>query len=230
MREILSTPAFGIFISIITYELGVILYGKTKFPLFSPILVSIVSIVLFLQGFGIDYSEYKTGGDIIFFFLGPCTVILAVPLYKQLHILKKNAAAIMTGIFTGSIVSVLTTWGFSVMIGLDKNIILSLLPRSVTTPIGIEITKQSGGIIALTVFSIVFTGILGAMAGPLICKMFGIKNKVAIGVAIGTASHAVGTSKAVELGETEGAMSGLAIGIAGLITVFLIPAMSYFFK
>lgn len=230
MREITATPAFGILISILTYELGMIIYNKTKFPLFNPILISITAIIIFLTGLGIDYSDYKKGGDVIFFFLGPCTVILAVPLYRQIHTLKKNAAAIMTGIFIGSAASVASTALIAKLIGLDSNLVVSMLPKSVTTPIGIEITRESGGIIAVTVVAIVVTGIFGAMAGPLICRLFGIKNKVAVGVAIGTASHAVGTSKAVEIGETEGAMSGLSIGIAGLITVFLVPLAAYFFK
>jgi len=168
---------------------------------------------------------YNQGGDLLSFFLGPATVILAVPLYNRLELLKTNYKAILIGITTGTLTGIVSIIYLTKLFKLDVGVGLAMIPKSVTTPIGMEISKQIGGISSITVAAIILTGILGAVIGPFICNLFGIKNKVAVGIAIGTSSHAVGTSRAIELGETEGAMSGLAIGIAGLITVFLVPIL-----
>ena len=140
-----------------------------------------------------------------------------------MDLLKKNAAAILTGISVGSIIGICMIIGISYYLGLDSDIIKSLIPKSVTTPIGIAISSQLGGIVPITVLAVIVTGIMGSIIGPAVCRIFRINNKVAIGVAIGTASHAIGTSKALELGEVEGAMSSLSIGIAGIVTVILAP-------
>ena len=223
MEELLNTPYFGLIISILTFETGIYLNKKTKLSIFNPLLVSIVLIILLLSIFNIDLKYYNQGGDLLSFFLGPATVILAVPLYNQLELLKTNYKAILIGIVTGSLSGILTIIFLSKLFGLENQLSLSMIPKSVTTPIGIEISSQIGGIPSITVAAIILTGIFGAVMGPLICNLFGIKDKVAIGIAIGTSSHAVGTTRAIELGETEGAMSGLAIGVAGLVTVFIVP-------
>ena len=156
-------------------------------------------------------------------FLGPSTVILAVPLYKQLDLLKKHSLSIFLGVLLGSIIGIFAVIGLSYFLGLDASIIKSLLPKSVTTPIGIELSNQLGGISSITVLAIILSGIIGAVMGPTICKIFKIKDSVAVGISLGTAAHAVGTTKALEIGETEGAMSGLSIGVAGIMTVFIAP-------
>jgi len=178
---------------------------------------------------GIDFETFNRGGDYISFFLGPATVVLAVPLYKKIQLLKSDALPILAGISAGSIAGMSSILFLSHFFGLDEVLSISLVPKSVTAPIGMEISRQLGGLPAVTVAAIVITGIIGAVLGPFICRCFRIKDKVAVGVAIGTASHALGTTKAIELGETEGAMSGLAIGIAGLLTVFLAPLLVYVF-
>lgn len=223
MKEFFSTPLFSIMISLLTFEAGTILYKKTKFPLFNPLLISQTLIILFLMRFQISFEDYNKGGQLISFFLTPATVILAVPLYKQINLLRENALPIITGITVGSICGMLSILFMSKLFHLDKELISSLVPKSITTPIGVEISKQLGGIPAVTVAAIIFTGILGSIIAPHTCKLFKIHDKVAQGIAIGTSSHAVGTSKAIEMGETEGAMSGLSIGVAGLITVVLAP-------
>ena len=154
---------------------------------------------------------------------------MAVPLYNRFSLLKKHFKAIIIGTLTGSIVSVTYIYIISKVLGIKKEIFLALLPKSVTTPIALEITKNLNGIIPITVVSVVITGILGAIFSEYLLKIFRVKDKVAVGIAIGTASHAVGTSKAVEIGETEGAMSGLAIGIVGIITVIIAPIVAYFY-
>lgn len=214
---------FGLFISLIAFEIGLIIYRKTKLPIFNPLLISIIIVIGFLKVFNVDLETYNKSGQFINMFLGPATIVLAVPLYKQFELLKKNFLPILFGITIGSLVGILSTISISIFLKLDNLITISLLSKSVTTPIGIEITNQLGGLAPVTVLAIILSGIVGAIVSPTVCKVFKINNPVAIGVSIGTASHAVGTSKAFEIGETEGAMSSLSIGIAGIITVFLAP-------
>ncbi len=214
---------FGLFVSLIAFEVGLIIYRKTKLPLFNPLLIAIIIVVGFLKLFNIDFDTYNESGKFINMFLGPATIVLAVPLYKQFELLKKNFLPILLGITIGSLVGILSIISISIFLKLDNLITISLLSKSVTTPIGIEITNQLGGLAPVTVLAIILSGIVGAIVAPPVCKVFKITNPVAIGVGIGTSSHAVGTSKAFEMGETEGAMSSLSIGIAGVITVFLAP-------
>lgn len=224
VMEILTENAlFGIIISLLAFEAGLLIYKKTKFPLFNPLLIAIALVISFLLVFNIDVDIYNKGGQFINMFLGPATVVLAVPLYKQLNLLKKYLLPILVGILLGSSIGISSVILLANIFGFEKVLTISLLSKSVTTPIGIEITKQLGGLAPVTVLSIIISGIIGSILGPLLCKKFKINNKVAIGIAIGTASHAVGTTKALELGETEGAMSSLSIGIAGIMTVFLAP-------
>ena len=214
---------FGIFISLVAFEIGLFIYKKTKLPLFNPLLIASIIIIAFLKIFNIDFDTYNKGAQFINVFLGPATIVLAVPLYKNLHLLKKHFIPIFTGIFIGSLVSVLSVISISIFLNLDNSLTISLLSKSVTTPIGIEITNSLGGVSSRTVLAIVLSGISGAVVGPTVFKILRINHPIAKGVSLGTASHAVGTSKALEIGETEGAMSSLSIGVAGIITVFLAP-------
>lgn len=223
MKSLLENSLFGIMLSLFAFEVGCYIYKKTKIPFFNPLLISIAIVMWVLVGFNIDFETYNKGGEFINMFLGPATVILAVPLYKQISLLKKHAVPILVGIFIGSTVGIISIILLSHAFGLNEILIKSLVPKSVTTPIGIEISKQMQGIAPVTVAAIVISGIIGAIIGQPICKLLKIKSRIAIGISIGTASHAVGTAKALEIGETEGAMSSLAIGIAGLMTVFLAP-------
>ena len=223
MKELMDLPLMGILLSLLAFEAGLFLNRKTRIALFNPLLTAILLVIVFLKAFGISLESYNKGGNIISFFLGPATVILAVPLYKQINLLKANLIPIVVGIAAGCVTAIGSIYLFCRLFGMDADLTASLIPKSVTTPIGLEISRQIGGIPAITVAAIVFTGIVGAVAAPLICRVFGIHDKVAIGISIGTSAHALGTTKAIELGETEGAMSGLAIGLAGLMTVFLAP-------
>jgi predicted murein hydrolase (TIGR00659 family) len=223
MIGLLQTPAFGIIVSIIAYEIGLLIYRKIKLPVFNPLLIAIIIVIGFLVTFDIDLQTYNLGGEFISVFLGPATIILAVPLYNKLEILKKSYKEILIGVVLGATSSVISVLLLAKLFNVEKIILLSLIPKSITTPVGVEVTKQLGGIPSITVATIIITGILGAVLAPSLCKLFRIKDKLAIGIAIGTASHAVGTTKAMEMGETEGAMSGLAIGISALITVLVAP-------
>lgn len=223
MNVLVNNVLFGLVISLDAFEVGIFINRYTRIPILNPLLIAIIVIICFLSTFNIDFETYNKGGQFINMFLGPSTVVLAVPLYKQLDLLKKNAKAILTGIFIGSIVGIFSIIAISHFIGLDASVIKSLVPKSVTTPIGISVSSQLGGIVPITVLAIIFTGIIGAVFGPTVCKILRIKDKIAVGVSMGTAAHAVGTSKALELGEVEGAMSSLSIGIAGIMTVVLGP-------
>ncbi|MDG6243261.1 MAG: LrgB family protein [Methanolobus sp.] len=221
----IQSPVFGIAISLLTFYAGTLIYKKVNSPLLNPLVLSMLAIIFLLLGFHISFEDYNRGGQFISFFLGPATVILAVPLYKKISLLKENSIPILAGISIGSAAGISSIIIMCRFFGLDELVSISMVPKSVTTPIGIEISGQLGGMPSITVAAIVFTGIAGVLLGPMVCELFKIDDKVALGVAIGTSSHALGTTKAVELGETEGAMSGLAIGIAGLVTVFLAPIL-----
>ena len=214
---------FGVVLSLAAFEIGLFINRKTKIAILNPLLIAIALVIGFLTAFNIDFDTYNNGGKFINMFLGPSTVVLAVPLYKQIDLLKKNSKAILAGVFLGSFIGICSIIGISYLLGLDTTLIKSLIPKSVTTPIGISISSQIGGITAVTVLAIIITGVMGAVFGPAVCKLFKIEDSIAVGIAIGTASHAVGTTKALELGEIEGAMSSLSIGVAGIMTVVLAP-------
>lgn len=216
---------FGIILTIIAFEIGIFINNKWRNPLLNPILIATVLIIGFLTVTGIEYETYKVGGDYISFFLGPVTVLLAVPLYKQIQSLKRFWFPILAGITVGSATSVICVIVCAKMFSLSKTLMLSLTPKSITIPMGSVFSEQIGGIPSITIVSIVITGITGAVTAPLVCRYFRIKNPVAQGVAIGTASHALGTTKAMEIGEVQGAMSSLSIGVAGVITVFITPVL-----
>lgn len=225
MSEIISTPMFSIMISLIAFEIGCIINKKTKLAVFNPLLISIIILVLFLKTLNISVSEYNKGGQYISFLLAPATVVLAVPLYKKIKLLKKYAIPIVAGITFGSICGIISIIFMCKLFGISKAVSLSMVPKSVTTPIGMAVSKQIGGIQSITVAAVVLTGIIGSIIAPIVFRVFHIKDKVAIGVALGTASHAVGTARAIEFGEVEGAMSSLSIGIAGFITVIIAPIL-----
>lgn len=223
MDIITQSPMFGIFLSLLAFEIGIAISKKWKYSILNPLLIGLILIVGFLAITGISYSDYKIGGDYISLLLSPATVVLAVPLYRQLSNLRKHWLAILSGIVVGSIVSMVCVIITSKLAGLSESLLLSLVPKSITIPMGSVVSEQIGGIPSITIISIVITGITGAVTAPLICKVCRIKHKVAQGIAIGTASHALGTTRAMELGEVQGAMSSLAIGIAGVFTAVTAP-------
>lgn len=226
MTELLNSPMTGVLISIICFEIGLYIYRKTKIPFFNPLLIAIILVIFIIKLFNISLDSFNTGGNLINFFLGPATVVLAVPLYHKLDLIKKYFVPILLGVTVGSITAIFSIYYISKLFGLTDELTFSLVPKSITTPIGIEVSKVIGGIPAITVAAIIFTGIVGAVISPLVCKIFRIKNEIAVGISIGTASHAIGTTKAIEMGETEGAMSSLAIGIAGIITSLIAPILA----
>ena len=214
---------FGIILSFAAYEIGKWINSKVKNPIANPLLISILLIIGFLTVTGIPYDQYKKGGDIIAFFIAPATVAMILDLYANLDSLKANLLPIFVGVLLGSIFSVTMALLLSKAFGFDKEIITSMVPQSITTAIAISLTSEYNGIVALTAMVVVFRGVVGAAMAPAIMKICKIEDPVAQGVAIGTAAHAVGTSQARQMGKIQGAMSGLSIAVAGIITVFLMP-------
>ena len=228
MYNVFDTEIFGVILTILFFNIGIYIQKKTNKPIFNPLLIAILGIILFLSITKIPYESYKLGGDRINFFLGPVTIVLAVPLYKQFDLFKKYLLEILIGISCGVVVSFISIKLIGHFTNADVDIINSLIPKSITTPLGISLTKTLNGVEAITVVSIILTGILGAIISPIVFKIGKINNPVAKGIALGTSAHALGTTKALEMGEVEGAMSGLSIGISGIITVILIPIIINF--
>ena len=210
---------FGVFLSLGTYAIGLALKKKLRSPICNPLLISVLLTVLTLLALDIDYDTYYDGAKYISYLLTPATVCLAIPLYRQLTLLKNNWQAILAGITCGVLSSLGCVLILSMVLGLDHQMYVTLLPKSITTAIAMGISEEMGGLTTITVAVIIVTGILGAVIAEGVCKLFHIDEPIAKGTAIGTSAHAMGTSKALEMGEIEGAMSSLSIAVAGLLTV-----------
>ena len=210
---------FGVVISLLAYGAGSLLQNRFKLALFNPLLISVAATIAVLAAAGIDYDVYYSGAQYLSYLLTPATVCLAVPLYEKLEVLKKNWRAILIGIVSGVLTTLLCILAMSLMFGLSHEEYVTLLPKSITTAIGMGVSEELGGYVTLTVAVIIITGVLGNIFAPLICRVFRIREPIAKGIEIGTSSHAVGTAKAMEMGEVEGAMSSLSIAISGLLTV-----------
>ncbi|MDD6327750.1 MAG: LrgB family protein [Eubacteriales bacterium] len=219
---------FGVFISLISYGIGTLLKKKFKLAIFNPILIAIALTMVTLFLFRIDYEVYYEGAKYISYLLTPATICLAVPLYEQFELLKKNVYAVLVGIVTGVLTSLCSVLLLAYLFRLDHKTYVTLLPKSITTAIGIGVSEELGGYISLTVAVIIITGILGNVFAEGICKLFHITDSIAKGVAIGSSSHALGTAKAMEIGEIEGAMSSLSIIVSGILTVIGASIFRYF--
>ena len=214
-----SSVFFGVFVTLAAYFLGLKVKEKTGLAIMNPLLIAIVLVMLLLRGLDIDYAAYNQSARLVSSLLTPATVCLAVPLYEQLHLLKRHKAAILTGVLSGVLTSLICVLALAVLFGLDHAAYVTLLPKSITTAIGMGVSEQLGGHVSITVAIIIITGVIGNMIAESVCKAFHITEPIARGVAIGTASHAIGTTRAMELGEVEGAMSSLSIVVAGVLTV-----------
>jgi len=223
INDILNTPLFGITISILAFSLGLRVSKKFRSPVFNPLIIGGLLVIGFLSIFKIDLQVYNKGGDMIKFFIAPATVALAVPLYKNIDLLKKSFLSIIVGITAGAIAGMLTVILLGRIFGIDETIIRSLIPKSTTAAIGLSISEYNGGLIELTAIFIDFTGVFGSMVVDKVYSICRIEDKVAKGIGLGSASHVMGTSKAMELGDTEGAFASVGISIAGILTVFMAP-------
>ena len=220
MKEFFQhTVFFGVFISLFSYGIGVFLRKKTKLSIFNPLLIAILLTMGVLLWLDIDYETYEGSAKYLSYLLTPATVSLAIPLYEQIELLKKNWKAVFAGIFTGVLSSMVSVLLFALVFHLNHAEYVTFLPKSITTAIGMGVSEELGGYVAITVAVIIITGIIGNIFAELICKLFKIKEPIAVGIAIGSSSHALGTAKAMEIGDVEGAMSSLSIVVSGLLTV-----------
>lgn len=221
-----DNPLISIVITLIAYIIAYYIYNKTKLPILTPLVTTVILVGFSIYFMGVPYSVYnESGGKFINALIGPATVVLALPIYRNLPILKANLLVILLSIAIGSAIGIVGIYITAKIMGVSENILLSLLPKSITTAIAVDVADSIGAVKSITVLAVIVSGVVGAIIAPIVCKIFRIKSPLAKGIAIGTASHAVGTSKAIEMGETEGAMSGLAIGIAGALTVILLPIL-----
>ena len=229
MSELLSCcGTWGVLLTMAAFALGTFLNHKTGKAWLNPLLLASIFVIVFLSVFGIPYVEYKSSALPVSYLLLPATVSLAVPLYEKWELLRHNFAAIMAGILAGTLTSLGSITAMAWLLNLQRHHAISLLPKSVTTAIGMDVAAELGGVAALSGAVIVLTGIAGNVLAEGVCRLFRITDPMSKGIAIGTSSHAIGTSKALELGKVEGAMSGLAIAVAGVLTAFLAPVFAGF--
>ncbi len=224
-----ASPYFGVVLTLAMFLLAVMINKKWPSPFTTPLFLATILIVLTLTSLHIPYAAYDRGAQYITYFLVPVTVCFAVPMYKQLPLLRRHALPILLAVFIGVVCSVLSVILICIFLGLGDIVARSLAAISVTTAIAIGITEKLGGVVALTVSSVIVTGMLGASVSDVLCRWLGLRNPIARGLAIGNASHAAGTAKAMEMGPVDGAMSSLAIVLSGLITAVVAPFAIYAF-
>ena len=229
LNDFLSgSAAWGVLLTLAAFALGALINRITGKAIFNPLLLGSIFVIIFLSVCKIPYADYKASAAPVNYLLLPATVALAIPLYEKWDLLRENAAAIIAGISVGTLVSLGSALALALALDLTQEQYATLLPKSVTMPIATVVSQGHGGTTAITVAAVVVTGMLGNLCAPLLVKLFRIKDPIAVGLGIGACSHAMGTAKALELGETEGAMSGLAIGLCGILTTVLALFAGFF--
>lgn len=228
MTDLLSIGILPVALTLTAFLLGQKIQKKLKSPILNPILVSVVIVLIFLALTGMPVSDYKAGMSSLSWLLTPATICLAVPMYEQFQILKKNLPMILAGVAAGAVSCLIMVILFGALMGFDPVLTVSLLPKSITTAIGVVLSEMLGGMPGVTTAAIIFTGIFASIMGPIFCRIFRLTDPVAQGVAFGTAGHVIGTSKANELDPLTGAVSSLSLVVAGLITAVVLPLLSNF--
>ena len=227
MHSLVHSEIFDLALVVGTYIAATILYKKTHLSVLHPLLTSIFVIIVILEFLDVEYASFQQGSHLIHFMLGPSVVALGYVLFEQMKYLKGNVVSILTSVFVGAIVGIISVIVIGKLMGADQSLIATLQPKSVTTPIAMGISEKNGGIPTLTAVIVVAVGIFGSIVGPAVMKVLGIESRIAKGLALGASSHGVGTAAAIQLGAVEGALSGLAIGLMGIMTAILVPVISY---
>lgn len=222
MQVICESPLFGLFVTFVTYGIGTLLFKKFKTPLLNPLLFSFVCCIALVKLGVISYEKYMADTKILADLIPVATALLAVNIYRQRKIIKKYGLAIAAGCFAGAVTSIVLVAAICTLFDADSVLLASFIGKSCTNPIAVEICRLNGGLAGVTVIAVLITGVEGAVLAPLLSRVFKVRSPVAEGVAIGSCSHVIGTTKAVEIGEVQGALSSVAIGICGLITVVLL--------
>jgi predicted murein hydrolase (TIGR00659 family) len=225
-----ATPLLGLTITLLAYLAGQYLFTKGRgSPILNPVLMSVVILILLLKATGTDYQTYFQGAQFVHFLLGPATVALALPLYRQLHALRRSVVALAAALIAGSAVASLSAMAVARALGGEQQTVLSMAPKSVTTPIAMGVAEQIGGLPSLTAALVLLTGIIGAVGGPWLLDRLRIVDPRARGLAMGTAAHGIGTARALQENQTAGAFSGLAMGLNGVVTAILVPILAGWF-
>ena len=228
MADLLSIGILPVLLTLLAFRLGQFIQAKTKSPICNPILLAMVLVLLFLKGTGMELATYQKGMSMLSWLMTPATVCLAISMYEQFQVLRKNTPMILAGVAAGAISCLILVIGFGMIAGFDRELTVSLLPKSVTTAIGVPLSELAGGMAPVTTAAIIFTGIIANILGPWLCKLFRLTDEVSRGVAFGTAGHVIGTAKANELSSLTGAVSSLSLVVAGLLTAILLPLAASF--
>lgn len=228
-NSLFTNGLFGILLTIGAFKIGLFINKKTKLVICNPLLIAIIVVIVFLLITGIKYEDYYIGGEMFQFMLTPATVAFAIPLYRQMAILRKNLWAILISIFCGCISCTMTIFILSKIWNISDAVFYGLMPKSVTLAIALGITEELGGLSGVTCVGVVVSGIIGAAFVTVFSKIFKIDNKIALGLSVGTATHAIGTSRSIQIDELVGAMGSLSIVIAGVMTVVIVPIISSFY-
>lgn len=228
MSELLSISILPVLLTLLAFRLGQILQRKTKSPVFNPILVAVILVLLFLKGTGMELSAYQQGASMLSWLMTPATVCLAISMYEQFQILRKNTPVILAGVAAGAVSCLILVLLFGILARFDRTLTLSLLPKSVTTAIGVPLSQIVGGMASVTTAAIILTGITASILGPWLCRLFRLTDDISRGVAFGTAGHVIGTAKANEMNQLTGAVSSLSLVVAGLLTAIVLPLVAAF--
>ena len=228
MADLLSIGILPVLLTLLAFRLGQFIQAKTKSPVCNPILIAVILVLLFLKGTGMELATYQKGASMLSWLMTPATVCLAISMYEQFQVLRKNTPMILAGVAAGAISCLILVIGFGMLAGFDRELTVSLLPKSVTTAIGVPLSELAGGMTPITTAAIIFTGIIANILGPGLCKLFRLTDEVSRGVAFGTAGHVIGTAKANELSALTGAVSSLSLVVAGLLTAILLPLAASF--
>lgn len=228
MADLLSIGILPVLLTLLAFRLGQFIQAKTKSPICNPILLAMVLVLLFLKGTGMELATYQKGMSMLSWLMTPATVCLAISMYEQFQVLRKNTPMILAGVAAGAISCLILVIGFGMIAGFGRELTVSLLPKSVTTAIGVPLSELAGGMAPVTTAAIIFTGIIANILGPWLCKLFRLTDEVSRGVAFGTAGHVIGTAKANELSSLTGAVSSLSLVVAGLLTAILLPLAASF--
>lgn len=219
-----ASPLAHLTLTLLAFQVGFYIYRKGGLhPLLNPVLIAVILVVSFLLTTGTSYQDYFDGAQFVHFLLGPATVALAIPLYRQFDRVKKSALAILVSLLAGSLTAMVSAVGIGHLLSASQNTLISLAPKSVTAPVAMGISEQLGGLPSLTAVLVISTGILGAMVGPIVLNLIGVRDMAARGLAMGTSSHGIGTARALQVSEVAGAFSGLAMGLNALATAILLP-------
>ena len=228
MTDLLQIAILPVALTLLAYQAGALLQKKLRTPLCNPILVAVVLVLVFLGITGMELKTYQAGATYLSWLMTPATICLAISMYEQFQILKKKMPLILISVAAGAISCMLEVLAFGAILGLDRELTASLLPKSVTTAIGVPLSQMAGGLTPITTAAIILTGITASVLGPTMCRIFRLTDEMARGAAFGTAGHVIGTAKASELSPLTGAVSSLSLVVAGLLTAVTLPLIANF--